>query len=65
MTLGIAVFLLLLTVAGIIAACVGLRRKPALRRILIVLLTLLALALLGYIGLTLLFVDAVSHQPPG
>lgn len=65
MTLGIAAFLLLLTVAGICAACVGLRAKPVLRRILIVLLILLALALLGYIGLTLLFVDAVSHQPPG
>lgn len=65
MTLGIAAFLLLLTVAGIIAAYIGLRAKPALRRILIVLLILLALALLGYIGLTLLFVDAVSHQPPG
>ena len=65
MTLGIAAFLLLLTVAGIAAACVGLRAKPALRRIVIILLALWTLALLGYIGLTLMFVDAVSHQPPG
>ncbi len=65
MTLGIAVLLLILSAAGIFAAWIGLRTKKTLRRIVIILLALWTLALLGYIGLTLLFVDAVSHQPPG
>lgn len=64
MTLGTAVILLLCAAAGIAAACIGLRRKKTLRAILIVLLSLLALALAAYIGLTALFVDAVQNQPP-
>ena len=64
MTLGTAVALLLLTIAGIVTACICFRRK-ALRWGLVVLLSLILLALLGYIGLTLLFVDAVSRQLPG
>lgn len=64
MTLGTAVILLLCTAAGIAAVCIGLRRKKTLRTILIVLLSLLALALAAYIGLTALFVDAVQNQPP-
>lgn len=63
MTLGTAVILLLLAVAGIVASCIWLRQKT-LRVVLIVVLGLAALALIGYIGLTLLFVGAVSSQPP-
>ena len=64
MTLGTAVLLLALAVAGIVLVYKFLRKKPKLRIACIVLLSLIALVLAGYIGLTLIFVDAVSHQPP-
>ena len=64
MTLGTAVLLLVLAVAGIGLAFRCLRKKPALRIICLVLLSLVALLLAGYIGLTLIFVDAVSQKPP-
>lgn len=64
MTLGTAVLLLLCAAAGIAACYLFLRQKKTLRTILLVLLSLLVLALLAYIGLTLLFVDAVQNQPP-
>ena len=64
MTLGTAVMLLALTVAGIVLAFRYFRKKPKLRIACIVLLSLIALVLAGYIGLTAIFVDAVSHQPP-
>ena len=50
--------------AGLIASIRGLRQRKALRIICIALCALLALVLAAYIGLTLLFVDAVQHQPP-
>ena len=59
-----AVFLLALAVAGIVLAVRYLRKKPILRIICLVLLSLIVLILAGYIGLTLIFVDALSHQPP-
>ena len=62
MTLGAAVLLLVLAVAGIVLAFRCLRKKPVLRIICLVLLSLAALLLAGYIGLTLIFVDAVSHH---
>ena len=64
MTLETAVILLILAVAGIVLTFKFLRKKPKLRIICLVLLSLIALVLAGYIGLTLLFVYAVSHQPP-
>lgn len=64
MTLGTAVLLLVLAVAGIVLAVRYLRNKPKLRVICLVLLALSALILVGYIGLTLIFVDAVRNQPP-
>lgn len=64
MTLGMAVFLLALAVAGIVLAFRYLRKKPKLRIICLVLLSLIVLVLAGYIALTLIFVDTVSHQPP-
>ena len=63
MTLGTAAVLLVLAIAGMIA-CHSLKGKKALRRVLVVLLALISLALIGYIALTLLFVSAVSGQPP-
>ena len=64
MTLGMAVFLPALAVAGIVLVFRYLRKKPKLRIICLVLLSLLALILVGYIGLTAIFIDAVRNQPP-
>ena len=64
MTLGTAVLLLALAVAGIVLVYKFLCKKPKLRIACIVLLSLIALALSCYIGLTLIFIDAVQNQPP-
>ena len=64
MTLGTAVLLLALAVAGIVLVYKFLRKKPKLRIACIVLLSLIALALAGYIGLTAILVDAARNQPP-
>ncbi len=64
MTFGTAVLLLILVFAGMIAAHIFLREKRRLRSICMVLLALAALVLVGYLVLTLLFVDAVQNQPP-
>ena len=64
MTLETAVLLLLCAAAGIAACGILLQGEKTLRTVLIALLSLLALALAAYIGLTLLFVDAVQSQPP-
>lgn len=64
MTLGTAVLLLAVAIIGIVLTCKYLRNKRAICIICIVLLSLIALALAGYIGLTLIFVDVVRNQPP-
>ena len=64
MTLGTAVFLLALAVAGIVLAFRYLRNMPKLRIICLVLLSMTVLVLAGYIGLTLILVDAVRNRPP-
>ena len=64
MTLDVAVLLLAAAVIGIVLACRFLRARRALRIVCMVLLSLIALALAGYIGLTLIFVDAIRTQPP-
>ena len=64
MTLGIAALLLALAVAGIALVFRYLRNKPKLRVICLVLLSMIVLVLAGYIGLTLILLDAVRHQPP-
>ena len=64
MTLGTAVFLLALAVAGIVLAFRYLRNRPKLRIICLVLLSLTVPVLAGYIGLALILVDAVRNQPP-
>lgn len=64
MTLGTAVFLLALAVAGIVPAFRYLRKRPKLRIICLVLLSMIVLVLAGYIGLTLILVDAVRNRPP-
>ena len=64
MMLGTAVLLLALAVAGIVLVFRYLREKTKLRIICLVLLSLIALVLVGYIGLTALFLDAARNQPP-
>lgn len=64
MTLATAILLFILAAAGIVLVFRYLRKKPKLRILCLVLLSLIALALAGYIGLTLLFLDAIQHQPP-
>ena len=61
MPLYLSIILLLLALLGILLS----RRlgKPA-RTVCTVVCALLALACAVYIGLTLLFVDAIQHQPP-
>ena len=64
MTLGLAVVLLLASMIGIALACKYLQKSSTARTLCIVGCALIALACAVYIGLTLLFIDAVSHQPP-
>ena len=61
MTLGMAVLLLAVAVAGIVLVFRYLREKLKLRIICLVLLSLIALVLVGYIALTLIFVDAARN----
>lgn len=64
MTLGAAVLLFLIVLAGIALVFIFLREKRMLCFTCIILLALIALALAGYIGLTVFFVNAVQNQPP-
>lgn len=64
MTLGMAILLLAVAIIGIVLTVKYLRERRTLRVVSIVLLSLIALALACYIGLTLIFVDAVQNQPP-
>ena len=64
MTLGMAILLLAVAVTGIVLVFRYLREKPKLRIICLVLLSLIVLVLVGYIALTLIFVDAARNQPP-
>ena len=64
MTLGTATLLLLLALGGSAAGRVCLRKKRSLRRACTAALSVLALALIVYIGLTVLLVGAVQSQPP-
>ena len=64
MTFGMAAVLLILIIAGIILAVRGLQQRKILCIIIIVLLAVFGLALAVYMGLTMLFVDAVRSQPP-
>ena len=64
MTLGAAVLLFLIVLIGIAAVFVCLQKKRMLCIACIALLSLVALALACYIGLTVLFVNAVQNQSP-
>ena len=62
MPLWCATALLVLSLLGIFLSRRYLR-KPV-QSVCVILCVLLALASAAYIGLTILFVDAVQHQPP-
>lgn len=62
MPLWLAVVLLLLSLLGIVLSRRYLR-KPF-QSVCVILCVLLAAACAAYVGLTLLFVDAVQNQPP-
>ncbi|MGE9883809.1 hypothetical protein ACQRBH_15675 [Bariatricus sp. SGI.161] len=64
MTLGMAILLLAVAVTGIVLVFRDMREKPKLRIVCLVLLSLIVLVLVGYIALTLIFVDAARNQPP-
>lgn len=64
MTFGMAAVLLIMIITGIILAVWGLQQRKILCIIIIVLLSVFGLALAVYMGLTMLFVDAVRSQPP-
>lgn len=64
MTLGMAILLLVVAVAGIMLIFRYMREKPKLRIVCLVLLSLIVLVLVGYIALTLIFVDAARNQLP-
>ena len=59
-----AVILFILAAAGIVLSCKLIPKSSKARIPCVVICALLALACAAYIGLTLLFVDAVSNQPP-
>ena len=62
MPLWLAVVLLLLSLLGVVLSRRYLR-KP-MQTICVILCALLAVACAAYVGLTILFVDAVQNQPP-
>ncbi len=64
MPLWLAAVLLALAASGIVLCRKYLRRNKTVRILCILLCSLLALACIVYIGLTLLFVGAVQSQPP-
>ena len=64
MPLWLAVVLLASAVVGIVLCRKYLRRNKTVRILGIIICALLALVCILYIGLTLLFVDAVQNQSP-
>ena len=64
MTLGISALLLAVAIIGIVLTGRYLRERRALCIACTVLLSLIALVLACYIGLTIIFIDAVQNQPP-
>ena len=62
MPLWLAVVLLLLSLLGVVLSRRYLR-KP-MQTICVILFVLLVVACAAYVGLTILFVDAVQNQPP-
>ena len=64
MPLWMAIVLFILAAAGIVLSCKLIPNGSKARTPCIIICALLALVCAAYIGLTLLFVDAVSNRPP-
>lgn len=64
MPLWMAIVLLVLAVTGIVLSCKLIQKGSKARTPCVLICVLLALVCAAYIGLMLLFVDAVSNQPP-
>lgn len=62
MTLENAILLFAVAIIGIVLTCKYLRKRRTLRIVCIVLLSLIALVLACYIGLTLIFIDAARNH---
>ena len=56
--------LLVLVTAGIVLTYKYMRKKPRLRIVCLVLLSVIELALIGYIAAAAILIDAIRHQPP-
>ena len=62
MRLDVAILLFIVAIIGIMLTCKYLRERRTLRIVCIVLLSLIALVLACYIGLSFIFVDAVRNN---
>lgn len=64
MNLLTAILLFAAALAGVFAAMVFLRQKKVLRVVCMTLCILIAVILAAYIGLAVLFLEAIQNQPP-
>lgn len=64
MSLLTAILLFAASLAGVFAAMVFLRQKKVLRIVCMSLCILIAVILAAYIGLAVLFLEAIQNQPP-
>lgn len=64
MNLLTAILLFTAALAGVFAAMVFLRQKKVLRIVCMSLCILIAVILAAYIGLAVLFLEAIQNQPP-
>ncbi len=64
MTLETVFILLVPVTAGIVLTYKYMHKKPRLRIICLVLLSVIELALIGYIAASAILIDAIRHQPP-
>lgn len=64
MTVTAATILLLLSIIGIVLSAVFMKQKKALCITVMIICIILTVVFAGYIGLTILLVDAVQNMPP-
>lgn len=64
MTVTAAAVLLLLSIIGIVLSAVFMKQKKTLCIAVMIICIILTVVFAGYIGLTILLVDAVQNMPP-
>lgn len=64
MTVTAAAILLLLSIIGIVLSAVFMKQKQTLCIAVMIIYIILTVVFAGYIGLTILLVDAVQNMPP-